>query len=863
MDGSATRSDRQPFGGPQCPVATGFVALILFCCLSNSTLAATTEADRQFSFAYLLMQNNEGAQAKKAFQQFIKLYKKDQRVGDAHYFLAILDRQSGKLKTADNHLQKITKAKHVSNEALHLLRGQIKLELQYYKTAAATLEKINPAKLTDDAARANWGYLIGVAYRGAANLKGAVKQFTAASKYKSAVRGRILVELGKTQITLKQPVQAVAAFTHAVKGKIEPLLAAEARSLAGEVSYESGQYEQAADFFSQVIENHQSTRYYKPALSGWLRSLYGAGRHADVIKQYPTIKNLLASDAVAEALYLVCASHVKTKAYKKGLETTRQWLAAYLEKKTNLSSEVITLYAECFYHTDAAAFEKWIAGYEKQLPQERYYHRLQFLRANAAIKRNRFDEAIKHLGPLISGKPNPYAQRALILRAELYKKTNDSGKAAADFEKYVKTYGQDPEAVDAGREAINLAFDRGDYAKVVAQATRWLGQKGLDPTVTAPIRLRLGVALIKEKKANQALTTFNALIASKPEDNIATYAHYYRGLILASRAGVDNDGKPKPELDQAVTALQNAMRGAIAEKLKVRAISLTARLERLAKRPDRALVMYELLREQDPKRTYPAITALWVGEGLHGQRKYKAAIRWLELDKKLHDNTANDKLTAAQLAGVQAKSKYLTAQAYHRLKDYPKAITRYGQLVGLSKGYAVRAQLGLAQAMADAGRHDDALNEYEGLTAVRDSRVAATALLQSGEIYAHRALKELERKNTINAKKDYDNAALRLNRVSLLFDKKPLENLVFRSLILQGRLADRFVNQEKALEKYRGIIERKTQSLWKRIAGAEIALTEKKRGQALVEFRRILKQSTDNSVSNYVTRRLTELGEQP
>ena len=62
-------------------------------CVVNIALAQDSAADREFTFAARLLERGEHKLAVEAFEQFISKFSADQRVADAHYYLAVLNRR--------------------------------------------------------------------------------------------------------------------------------------------------------------------------------------------------------------------------------------------------------------------------------------------------------------------------------------------------------------------------------------------------------------------------------------------------------------------------------------------------------------------------------------------------------------------------------------------------------------------------------------------------------------------------------------------------------------------------------------------------------------------------------------------------
>jgi tetratricopeptide (TPR) repeat protein len=816
-------------------------------CLALGALAADTraasDADRQFTFAARLMQQGENQLAEQAFREFLLNNASDPRAGDVNYYLALLARRRGDLKAAQAHLQAAKNPVQVTADAVHLLAGQMNLETGDAKSAVAELEQVHAAALTDAESRSVWAYLLGTAYRATGNPAAAAKHFDQASEADSSVRGPALLELAKVQVELKQPEAAIEALTQATNTKLDADQAAEARGLAAGLCYQAQQYERAADLYRQIIQSHQTTAQFAPATIGLLRALYAAGQDDELIRQYEAIKKFLPPESQGEALYLVGASNIRLERFAAAgaplLEFYKRFGATH-----PLSGEVAYLYAVVFYHTDLAGFEKWYASLEPELPKMDHRHELRFLRAQAAVKREKFADAIAFLTPLIDEPANPYRQRALIQRAALYEKLNQTDKAAGDYSRYVQQYGQDPKAAEAARRAIDLAFSGGQFPRVVELSEPWLKSAEAakhDAADIAAVRFKLAVAQIKLNQLDAALANLDKVLATKPAEQLAAYTQLYRGMVLATQA--------KPAID----ALTFAMRGSLPPEQQVEAMQLIAQLDRMANRDDQAIEMYEQLRRRQPMDKFETLTAMWVGRGLAQRNRPEDSLPWLMTVAGRKDASPE----------AVAESLYLAGQSYQTLGQWDSAIDAYRRLIAVGRGYADQGRLGLAQSLAGAGQVEEALEEYSGLINAEASRIAATALLESGLLRRDLA-QRLERSgDKSTAAIQLDGARKQLSRVTILYDLPQLGTIPLRAQIALGVLAEQAGDRDKARQHFESITQRSPETPWHSVARAELLLLTGQRGDALFLFRKTADQGGDPQVIGYAKRRVSELGDRP
>ncbi|MBI1373573.1 MAG: tetratricopeptide repeat protein [Phycisphaera sp.] len=830
------------------------IALAVAMALALPGLArADEQADRQFTFAARLMQRSELQLAQEAFGEFIRKNPGDARVDDARYYIGLLAYRQRDAATALKELGSITKPKDVSMAATLLLRGQIKLATGDGPGAVSDLEKVDGTSLTDNETKASWHYLLGGAYRTVKNTTAAAKQFDMASEADSKVRGLALLELGKVRIESGDTAAALEALTAAIDAQLDAPQAAEARGLAAAVAYEQRQYEMSAHLYNQIIQRYQTTEQFKPALMGLLRALYASGQDEELIRQHEALAKLLSPDEQAEALYLRGAAHVRLKQYDEGGRKLLDFFQRF-GKDHPLSDEVAYLFAVCFYHSDLDRFEKWYAGLEGELDKMAHGPDLRYLRAQAAIKREQFAQAIAYLDPLIAKPENDYAQRALLQRAALYEKLDNKAKASSDYALYVTRYGKDPKSVDAGRWAIDLAFNAGEYEKVAELAPTWAAAQK-DAPATAPVRIKQIIALIKLKRNDEALKAADTLLGiEKADPKLVTLGHFYRGLILASKAqpvrdsGVDST---KP----AIEALQAALSGALPETQQAEAIELIARLHRMAGRDDDAIAMYETLRQRRPLDGVNTLTALWVGRGLHHRKRYETALIWLTEVLGRRDAEPS----------AMAEALFLAAESNHDLDKHAEALKLYDQLLAFGHAFGDQARLGRAQSLAALDRTDEAIKQYDDLITVDASMIAATALLEGGLLHWRRA-RLLEKANdTPAADEAYAEARKRLNRTVILYDLPQLGTLPDRAMVMLGVVdaASGKVDKQQVRERLDAVLKRPTPTAWQSAAKAEIALLDGRRGEAVFLWRKMITDSDEPAAKAYARGRLADLGETP
>lgn len=816
----------------------------LLACMATA-LRASPESDRQFSFAARLMQQGQTPLAVDAFAQFIARYADDPRVPDAHYYLAAIARQNGDSRGAAAHLEAVNNPQNIPADAVHFLRGQVKLETGDAPAAAADLERIDPAKLPDAESRAVWNYLLGAAYRGGDNLEAAAKRFDQASEAESSVRGLALLELGKARILLKQNPAAIEALAMAAADKkIDAAQSAEARALAADLCYQQGLYENAAELYRNIVDAPQATPQHAPAMIGLLRSLFAAGKDEQVVARYEALAKLLPADAHAESLYLLGASQVRLKQYS---QATLPLLDFYNRHGSThrFSGEVTYLYTVCYFHTDPLGFERWFASLEKDLPKMPQRHDLRYLRAQAAVKRGKTQEAAAYLAPLIDEPDSPYAATALLERAALYEQLKQTETAAADYAAYSRRFGNDERAAAAGKRAVDLAFADGQFAKVAELAEPWLKEKHT-PAEVNEIRFKLAIARIKLEKPDGALELLDQVLAGKSEEPLKSQANLYKGYVLA--------GRDKPA-DQAAAAqsLQAALAGPLPESQQKEVCSALGQLHRVLQKPAESLAAYGQLRKLGGAAGLDELTLLWIGKTHFDRGEFEAALPWLT-DLLGRKNAYPD---------VTAEALHLNAVSLQRLEQWDAAAIGYRKLLAFGKGYGEQGRLGLAQSLAGGSHLEDALDEYDGLINLETSAIAAAALYDSALLRWELASRLAKAGDQAAAAPHREEARKRLSRVVILYDLPQLDPLPVQAMLALGRLLLEMGDKTRALADLQQATARAGATEWATLAKSEAALAGGQQGDAIFLLRKAVEQSTTPAVSQAAKKRLLELGQTP
>lgn len=803
--------------------------------LTAGPAIAETEADRQFTFASLLMTEGQATLADEAFADFIREFSEDKRLSDAWYYRALLAMQRNDQKTAQVHLNRATKPLTVSPSSVSLLRGQLALADGRAKQAVAHLSLVKADDLGDTASRASWHYLLGAAHRAANQPEAAVRQFAKAAEARSPVYERAQLELGKTRIVLNQHNAAFEALNELATQSTDTAIAAEASSLAAALAYQLKQFEQSAALYDRLTRRYAASPHAARARLGVMRAMLAAGQYDKVVEQHAAHAARLPAEGVTEGLYLRAAALVQLKRYDDATATLQQFTQR-AKADDALRPQALELAGVCLFHQNPDAFERWFAANRPASAQLGYY------RAVAAEERGEKPQAIAHLTALLALGESTYTPEALLARARLYEQTNQHMFAANDLAAFARRFDTDARAVDAGARAIDMALRANDAKAANEMATAWLAKHAKHPNA-GWVSVKQALAQIRLKQTDKATATLDAVLANKPDKSLEAFTRFYRGVLLAGDAKPNTPATAAP----ALAELTKAQSLGLPDGQQVQAIALAARLHRLVGQEAKSLAAYEQLRAAQPNARYAPATALWIGRGLLDRGQPKQAIEWLKLPADA-DN-ADDKTIAA--------ARYYLGQAYLTAEQWDNAVNAFGRQLATTDGFGEQGRLGLAMAYAGRGDRDRAIEEYNGLLRADSSRVSATALIESAKLHLQEAERLQAAGTNTKAAEHVTEAQRRLNRVVLLHDLPQLAPLPVQAKLLLARVEGSVGEQQRARDRLTAITQ--TDDEWAALANAELHLLEGRKADARAAWQQLTKSQVA-AVADIARTRLSSLG---
>lgn len=831
--------------GGRAPSRLLRVYLLLLSCavltLNSSPAAAQSQpGDEQFLFAYKLLQRGENQLAGEAFDEYLNDYPRADKRGDALYYRALVHQRAGENEAAARLLNNELEPTLVPMWAVQLLRGQVLNELERWSAALEALERIDVRALEPGVAT-SVHYLRGLAYRGAGNLSAAARELAAAAQQGGEMQGRSLVELARVQVLLNEQQAAVATLRQAMDSS-DPATAAEAARLAGDLSYEAGDYDDAARFYGRVIERHQTSQQFGPAVVGVMWAHLDAGRHESVTGTYEQFGSALSPEARAEAAYLAASAEQEGTRHERAVELFNEALRA-----APAALRERALYKLAVSQFELGRLDATRQTLEKLLrdfPDTTFAPDAAYLLATADAKSGDAAGGAARLTALIDGRQgDPYYGAALLRRARLYEQQGKKAAAAEDYEQYVEAARS---SGDVGREQqtaalrlVALLTELGEVDRAAQAAETLLAQTGLRPDTQQEAMFRLALLRVKQGQAEEALALLDRLGQQYPVHRYRGEAAYYRGLVLMSMGRGDEA--------EAALAQAGAWEG-LDLAMRVNALRLVG------------------MRQRESGRAGDAVATLHEIERLAGvQSLQDGDLVWLAR-QALEAGDAQASLAYARRVGEgrsgstpehRAEAQYLAGLAAAALGRHDEALQSFQHVVAMGRGFEPQARLAAAQSMAAAGRVDEALAEYAGLMNTEASAVAAEAHYQRAKLLRERAQQRLRVDDPRGATLANEEARRVLKRLVLLYPHEELRPLPELAYIELAEVSQSLNEPEQTRAAHRELLAKWPSGDWADYAKAMLAAEQGRLGEA-VALLRGLRDVPDDRLRQRVEARLRE-----
>ncbi len=818
-------------------VALSFVACLLFAAPAH---AQADEARQQFLFAYKLMQRGDNRLAGEAFDDYLGQFPEGENRGDALYYRALLFRQAGRSELAGQILIDVPSPTLVPGYALDLLRGQVYSDVKDYDRAIAALERIDTASL-EPAAEVSVLYLRGLAYRGAGNLPAAAAVLEEAAALDTPMRSRALLDLASTQIRMGQTEEAIATLERGLETD-DGSAAAESARLAGDLSYNQGEYDRALGFYERVVTQHQSSAQFGPAVVGTLRTNLAAKRYEAVLRDYERFREALPVQDRVVATYLAGSAAAAGGNHERAL-TLLEPLAG-----VDAPASGDALQAKALYKLAASQFElgrydamrQSVDRLKRQHPDSELLADAAFLVAATEAKTGDPTRGAAMLTELIQqGDTTPYYRQALLRRAQVYESAGQVEPAAADYLAFIRSATAPAADVDAAAlRLIDLPQRGRGHPTTIAVAQQLLDRPRLDPLVEQEAMYRLAMAQLSAGQSEAALPTLDRLQEQHPVHAWRDAADYYRGVLRMSFG--DAEGA-------TATLEQAAANEALDANLRANALRLLSIRQREA--GDAAAAANALERLSDVG-SLTNEDRLWLAQYRLDQGDAAGAAAMLEGQAQYTGDPA-----------LQARAWLLLGRAQQQRGQLDAAAETYQRVITAGSDNQADARLALAGVLTDQGQYDRALAELHGLISHGNSRIAAQALFDSATTQRLLAAERWRRDDRAGADAARQEAQRLLKRMVLLYPMKQLEPLPQLGYVELAELSAELGDLPAATKELDELIAKYPDGPFAVYAKAVKLADNQKRGDALALLRTLEDRPLDPRLAQRVTRLIALLEE--
>ena len=823
--------------------STRLLLLILICAFTAPSRGQDSTAEQQqFVFAYRLLQGGDSKTSAEAFDKYLDNFPKGEKRGDALYFRALLAWQAGKPDQATKLLSDVPAMKVVPEHRLHFLRGRIDIEQGRFDTALKSLEPIKAESL-EPAEKADLLYHRGLAYRGAKNYAAAAESFSAGGQIESTVKDRCLLELGRALALTGKTDDAIKALEQCLalgnKGAT-----AEAARLAGDLSYNAGKYDQALKFYNEVVTRHQTSPHFAGAVLQTLWATLYSKQYDAVLATFDQHKARLDLKDRATAWFLAGRANQELGKHKDAISLFEAVLSAKIGAE--IEEQILFRMADSqFALGEYDAMVKSLDRLSRDFPGSRFVASGDYLLSQTEMKRGKSSEAAARMTAIIGkGESHPYYAAALLDRAGLYVAANQTEPAAKDYEAYLKLAGDParklPYVVETQAKLMDLYYRLGKLNEVAAVADKLLATPNVAPLIEQEALFRKALVFIQTDKLVDAAGSFNQLTTKYPTTPFLGQVRYYRGLLLMGENKLDDASK---ELQSAITDVN------LPGELRANALLLVSIRQREKNEDDAAVATLAELEKVVSLDRMRDIDLLYLGR-YHIQREPRSAFKYLY-------PLVDGKRKVPQQQTTE--SLYIIGQGLRAVGKHDLAIQSFKEVEALGQGYGLLARLEIARTQAEAGKLSDAFETYRGLMISSESKIAATALLESAQIQRQLAAnlkRAADEEGSAKANKEAHSLAHRLTVLYSFPELSPLPELAH---LERAELAAIIGKSDDAATSLKELKERFASGAYAQYASALQMVDAKQTSEAAALLRKLRQQKIDARLAAKIAAKLREL----
>ena len=663
------------------PLLSLVVALLL-CCLGIAAVADENEnaSARAYNAAAALQNAGLHARAATKWSEFISQFPSDQRLGQAHYFLAVCVLRDNKFSDAAQMFQNVVtrwpelpqadKAQYNLAMARYELAAQAKNADSFRQSARdfeLVVTKYPNSDFVDEAC-----YYQGDCLFNAGDIAAATTAYqNLIAKYPNSPRAaRAYYDLGIAQQELGKLEEAVKTFqTFLAKPEYATHeLAAEIRLRCAICLYEQAHYEDAAKLLIDPPERFASSEYRIDAIKLAGQCYFMADKPNDAVRVLTPIAgtdDAKKSEVLAEANYWLGRAHLKLNQPDQALKT--------LEAAIGRSQNTMFLPSLQLARIDAlyelpprrgetpALYESFAREHPAHplAPQAAYmaafssfgqlqYHKARELAesylANPTVASTTVMPDLKYIA----------AESYLLETADQNPQQQAEGRAKAEA-LYRDLVAKNPDHVRAARSHLRIGWClfSSDKPQETINYLRGVLNKFESKQQLPETQSLIGRSHAKLNQHREAITAFNAAIAAN--ENWEQIDEVFLAAALSYRA--------LAELDPAVEQLKRLVNGKPDSRLCAQALYDLGEISRQRNQLDPAIDWFKQIADRYPASEFggPAIYAL-------------AAI---QLDKQQFGQArdwASRLIDGAFTETLKRRGRCLRGLAYHRENAFAKAI---------------------------------------------------------------------------------------------------------------------------------------------------------------------------------------------
>jgi len=489
--------------------------------------------------------------------------------------------------------------------------------------------------------------------------------------------------------------------------------------------YQKKQYDPAITHLSGVMAQLTDPAHQAEANLLIGRSYAATDRHAEAVKAYDAALKAKPDWPRTDELLIASAQSLRA--------------ADNAEEATKRLSRLIAEFAESTYRAQALYQLGEIAQEQKKYDEAVSHYKqvvegfgesefaapARYGLAAAYYAQEKNDEAITQLNALLSGNADAeITARAHLLRGLVYQRRKEHEPAAKDLQAFLDTNPEGDEAVDARFALVLCLIGQGRFDPARSAMDALLAAKP-DYKHGDKMYYELGHALLAKEDGEGAAAAFGSLAEKFPDSELAAEASFHVGRHHERASDdLEDETQKKAEVAKAAAAyakgLEKAEPGPLREKLQYKLGDMQFRQEQYAEAGQTLLAQIS----DQPQGELVGPARFLAAEALFRQDKFQEALplfAQVAADKvaKYHDQ-------ALYRAGVCATKMDNWAEAQKHFEGLLQAFPDFDQ--------AAEARYGLARALQQQNKLDEARKLYEQVIDETETETAARAQFMIGEI---------------------------------------------------------------------------------------------------------------------------------